>query len=214
MARSKKHDEVNKVEQELEIENGLEETEKTSAESENSKINGKTETKEAAKEQNADERAEAEEGTADAAAELIKKNEEIEVLNNKLLRLQADFLNFKDRKEKEKLTTYGEAAAGVICDLLPVIDNLERAIAADTSETDSFKEGVVMVYNQLMGILSKKGLKEIEALHKPFDYNLHHGVAFEENEEYDDGIIIDVLQKGYTVNDKLLRPAMVRICKK
>ena len=71
-----------------------------------------------------------------------------------------------------------------------------------------------MVYKQLMGILGKKGLKEIEALHKPFDYNLHHGVAFEECKEYDDGIIIDVLQKGYTVNDKLLRPSMVRICKK
>ena len=100
----------------------------------------------------------------------------------------------------------------MICDLLPVIDNLERAISADVP--DNFKEGVVMVYNQLMGILNKKGLKEIEALHKPFDHNLHYGVAYEESEEFDDGIVIDVLQKGYTVNDKLIRPSMVRICKK
>ncbi len=146
--------------------------------------------------------------------EMKKKNEEIESLNTRLVRLQADFLNFKARSEKDKLTSYGDAAAGVICDLLPVIDNLERAIAADKSETDNFKEGVVMVYNQLMGILDKKGLKEVEALHQPFDHNLHYGVAFEECEDYDDGIIIDVLQKGYTVNDKLVRPAMVRICKK
>ena len=219
MARFKKHDEINKDEQELGIDKELEETEKTSSETNNNNINGKAEAKKAANGQKADGTAEAKEGqnakgNADAAAELTKKNEEIEALNNKLLRLQADYLNYKNRKEKEKLTTYGDAVSGVICDLLPVIDNLERAIAADTSETDNFKEGVVMVYNQLMGILSKKGLKEIEALHKPFDYNLHHGVAFEECEEYDDGIIIDVLQKGYTVNDKLLRPAMVRICKK
>lgn len=146
--------------------------------------------------------------------EIKKKNEEIESLNNKLLRLQADFLNFKSRTEKEKISTYGDAVSGIICDLLPVIDNLERAIDADKSETDNFKEGVVMVYNQLMGILDKKGLKEVEALHKPFDHNLHYGVAFEESEDYDDGIIIDVLQKGYTVNDKLIRPAMVRICRK
>lgn len=146
--------------------------------------------------------------------EMKKKDDEIEALNNRLLRLQADFLNFKNRTEKEKLSSYGDAAAGVICELLPVIDNLERAIDADTSETDKFKEGVVMVYNQLIGILNKKGLKEIEALHKPFDHNLHYGVAFEECEDYDDGIIIDVLQKGYTVNDKMIRPAMVRICKK
>ena len=219
MARFKKHDEINKDEQELGIDKELEETEKTSSETNNNNINGKAEAKKAANGQKADGTAEAKEGqnakeNADAAAELTKKNEEIEAINNKLLRLQADYLNYKNRKEKEKLTTYGDAVSGVICDLLPVIDNLERAIAADTSETDNFKEGVVMVYNQLMGILSKKGLKEIEALHKPFDYNLHHGVAFEECEEYDDGIIIDVLQKGYTVNDKLLRPAMVRICKK
>lgn len=146
--------------------------------------------------------------------EIKKKNEEIESLNNRFLRLQADFLNFKARTEKDKLTSYGDAVSGVVCDLLPVIDNLERAIEADKSETDNFKEGVVMVYNQLMGILNKKGLKEIEALNKPFDHNLHYGVGFEECEDIGDGIIIDVLQKGYTINDKMIRPAMVRICKK
>jgi molecular chaperone GrpE len=201
MAKGKKQDEVKKeVEQELKEQTDTAET-----------INNTEKT----------EQAEAKETMEDAVSEeaketdeIKKKNEEIEALNNRLLRLQADYLNYKARTEKEKLTTYGDAVADVICNLLPVIDNLERAIAAEKSETDNFKEGVVMVYNQLMGILGKKGLKEIEALHKPFDHNLHYGVAFEECEEYDDGIIIDVLQKGYTVNDKLIRPAMVRICKK
>lgn len=141
-------------------------------------------------------------------------NVELEQLNNKLLRLQADFLNFKARTEKEKISTYSNAISDVILDLLPVVDNLERALAAETSEGNSFKEGVQMVYNQFMGILNKKGLKEVESLHKPFDHNVHYGVGFEANDEYDDGIIIDVLQKGYTVNDKCIRPSMVRICRK
>ena len=142
------------------------------------------------------------------------KNGELEALNNRLLRLQADYLNFKARTEKEKLSTYNGAVSDILCDLLPVIDNFERAITADKAETDSFKEGVVMVYSQFMSILNKKGLKEIEALHKSFDHNLHYGVGFEESSEHEEGIVLDVLQKGYTVNDKLLRPAMVRICKK
>ena len=219
MALGKKREEVKKeVEQELK-----EQTKKTPETKEKKETKETKESKESKEKEETSEAAEAEkakaaETTEDTATEeteeIKKKNEEIEALNNKLLRLQADFLNFKTRTEKERFAAYGDAVSGVTCDLLPVIDNLERAIAADNSETDNFKEGVVMVYNQLMGILNKKGLKEVEALHKPFDHNLHYGVAFEECEDYDDGIIIDVLQKGYTVNDKLIRPAMVRICKK
>lgn len=142
------------------------------------------------------------------------KDEEIEQLNNRFLRLQADFLNYKSRTEKEKVSTYSNAVSDFILDLLPVVDNLERALSADDSKESSFKEGVQMVYDQFMGILNKKGLKEIEALHQAFDHNVHYGVGFEDNEEYADGTIIDVLQKGYTVNDKCIRPSMVRICKK
>jgi len=147
-----------------------------------------------------------EEGTGDPAAAEIKS------LNDRLLRLQADFLNYKSRSEKEKTSSYGNATADLITDLLPVVDNLERALAA--AEEGPFKEGVQMVYNQFMGILNKKGLQEVEALHKPFDHNVHYGVAFEESEDHDDGTIIDVLQKGYTVNDKCIRPSMVRICRR
>ncbi|WP_313342910.1 nucleotide exchange factor GrpE [Sedimentibacter sp.] len=142
------------------------------------------------------------------------KNEEIEQLNNKLVRLQADFLNYKARTEKEKISTYSNTVSDFILDLLPVADNLERALSAENSEGSSFKEGVQMVYDQFMSILNKKGLKEIEALHKPFDHNVHYGVGFEDNDKYDDGIIIDVLQKGYTVKDKCIRPSMVRICRR
>jgi len=207
MALGKKRDEVKKeVEQELK-EKAEEKDVKDAAESgeaAKTETNGDTASSEETKDT----------GKAEITEEIKKRDEEIEALNNRLLRLQADHLNFKTRTEKEKISTYGDAVSGVICDLLPVIDNLERAITADNSENGNFKEGVEMVYNQLMVILNKKGLKEIDALHKPFDHNLHYGVAFEECEEYDDGIIIDVLQKGYVVNDKLIRPSMVRICRK
>lgn len=139
---------------------------------------------------------------------------EINSLNDRLLRLQADFLNYKARTEKEKTSTYNSAISDLLLDLLPVVDNFERALAADSTDGSSYKEGVQMVYNQLMGILDKKGLKEVEALHKPFDHNVHYGVAFEDSDDYEDGTVIDVLQKGYTVNDKCIRPAMVRICRK
>lgn len=142
-----------------------------------------------------------------------KLNAEIKNLNDRLLRLQADFLNYKTRTEKEKGITYNGAISDLILELLPVIDNLERALAAENSEESPLKEGVQMIYNQMMAIFEKRGMKEVEALHKPFDHNLHYGVGFEANDEYEDGIVIDIMQKGYTVNDRCIRPAMVRIAK-
>jgi molecular chaperone GrpE len=137
-----------------------------------------------------------------------------ENLNNKLLRLQADFLNYKNRTEKDKFSTYGNAVSDVIKDLLPVLDNLERAIEAEESEDNSFKDGVKMIYTQFVGLLNKRGLKEIEAMSKQFDYNVHYGVSFDSESKEEDGTIIEVLQKGYIVSDKVIRPSMVRIAKK
>ncbi len=195
MAKAKKHDEEKVKEQEQQDEETSNATneESVSKKNEENKNNKETEQIEDKNESN---------------------NEEVEILNNRLLRLQADFLNYKSRTEKEKLSSYGNAVSDMILDLLPVVDNLERALNADKSENNTFKEGVQMVYTQLMGILDKKGLKEVESLHKQFDHNVHYGVAFEASDEFEDGIILDVLQKGYTVNDKLVRPAMVRICRK
>ena len=202
MASKKKHDEKNVTEATAGSETANEKTTEKNETNETNETNktNKTEIAENIEIENSEK--------ADAAQTEIKN------LNDRLLRLQADFLNYKARTEKEKTSTYSSAVSDFVLDLLPVVDNLERAIATDTSETDSFKEGVMMVYNQLMGILDKKGLKEVEALHKPFDHNVHYGVAFEASDEYEDGTVIDVLQKGYAVNEKCIRPAMVRICKK
>lgn len=199
MARAKKHDEEN-----LRKENELnDEKEKTEI---------PNDTNEQASEENGAEQA-SEAEVANEVQEEDAAKEEIKNLNDRLLRLQADFLNYKARTEKEKTSTYSNAVSDLISDLLPVADNLERALAAEKQEGSPFKEGVQMVYNQMMGILEKKGLKEVESLHKPFDHNVHYGVAFEASDEYEDGTIIDVLQKGYTVSDKCIRPAMVRIAK-
>lgn len=145
-------------------------------------------------------------------------NTELEGTNNKLVRLQADFLNYKNRTEKEKFSTYGNAVADTIEDLLPIIDNLERAVEAadhsDNEEVKSYNDGLKMIYDQFMTILQKRGLAEIEALNAKFDPNLHSGIAFEVCEDKEEDTIIEVFQKGYTVSEKVIRPSMVKISKK
>ncbi len=149
--------------------------------------------------------------------EEIKLKEEYDAINNKMLRLQADFLNYKARTEKERSTIYGNAVSDVLTDLLPIIDNFERAIDAVNSENQeviNFKNGVNMIYDQFLNTLQKKGLKEIEALNSKFDPNIHSGIAFEVTEEKEEDTVIEVFQKGYLANDRVIRPSMVKIAKK
>ncbi len=199
MAKAKKHDEEKLKEEELK----LKEEEK--------EIEASEESEEQVSEESL------KKNKADNSEDTQKQDDlhaEIKNLNDRLLRLQADFLNYKTRNEKERVSAYGNAISDFMLDLLPVIDNFDRALASDCGDSSSYKEGIQMVYTQLMGILDKKGLKEIDALNKPFDHNFHYGVGFEASDEHEDGTVIDVLQKGYTVNDKCIRPAMVRICRK
>lgn len=146
-----------------------------------------------------------------------KLQEEYDALNNKMLRLQADFLNYKTRAEKEKMSTYSNAVADVLCDLLPIVDNFERAIESVKSENEeliNFKNGVKMIYDQFFNVLQKRGLKEIDALNSKFDPNIHSGIAFEVAQEKEEDTVIEVFQKGYSVNEKVIRPSMVKIAKK
>lgn len=146
-----------------------------------------------------------------------KLKEEYDALNNKMLRLQADFLNYKTRAEKEKMSTYSNAVADVLCDLLPIVDNFERAIESVKSENEeliNFKNGVKMIYDQFFNVLQKRGLKEIDALNSKFDPNIHSGIAFEVAQEKEEDTVIEVFQKGYSVNEKVIRPSMVKIAKK
>ncbi|NLK72185.1 MAG: nucleotide exchange factor GrpE [Clostridiales bacterium] len=137
---------------------------------------------------------------------LAEKNE----LNEKYLRLAADFQNYKRRTENEKKEVFNYANESIITDFLEVIDNLERAINSAGKE-DSLLDGIRMVHKQLMDILTKYGLKEIESENCQFDPNFHHAVMRAKSDESDSNTIIEVFQKGYTLNGKVIRPCMVKV---
>lgn len=133
----------------------------------------------------------------------------------RLVRLQADFENYKKRTQKEKSDIYQFALEGFVTKLLPILDNLDRAeSAADDENKDSYREGVQMVFKQLMDVLNEEGLKEIETENTSFDPNFHHGVAVGEDGDKDDQAILEVFQKGYTFKEKVIRPAMVKVNQK
>ena len=135
---------------------------------------------------------------------------EDEALNTKYLRLMADFQNYKRRTEKEKGDIYAFANEKIVSELLNVIDNFERALDAG-SDGDSFVEGMNLIFKQLQGVLEKAGVVEIEALGKDFDPNFHHAVLTEDSTEYESGKVTAVLQKGYLLNNKVIRPSMVKV---
>ena len=145
--------------------------------------------------------------------EIVKEDEAV---LNRLVRLQADFENFKKRSQKEKTEIYQFASENFATKLLPVMDNLERAEAAlsDASEeVKGYVDGLEMVFKHLKDVLKEEGLEEI-VCEGPFDPNLHHGVAVGQDDEKDDQEIIDVFQKGYKFKGKVIRPAMVKVCSK
>lgn len=141
-----------------------------------------------------------------------EKDPEEEALNTRYLRLMADFQNFKRRTEKEKSDIYAFANEKIISELLNVIDNFERALAAGDPE-DSFCKGMEMILKQLLGVLEKAGASEIEALGADFDPNFHNAVMTEDSDEYESGKVTEVLQKGYVLNNRVIRPSMVKVAK-
>ena len=151
----------------------------------------------------------AEPQTEEPEAEPAKDPEE-EALNAKYLRLMADFQNYRRRTEKEKNDIYAFANEKLVVELLNVIDNFERALALG-QEGDSFVEGMSLIFKQLQGVLEKAGVKEIEALGQEFDPNFHNAVMMEDTDEFESGKVSCVLQKGYTLNNKVIRPSMVKV---
>jgi molecular chaperone GrpE len=131
------------------------------------------------------------------------------------MRLAADFQNYKKRTEKEKSDIYAYANEKFAADLLDVIDNFERAIAQDatTGADEQFLEGMRLIMEQLVGVLERNDVKEIDAAGGEFDPNLHHAVQMEESPEHESGKVTRVIQKGYMIRDKVLRPATVIVAK-
>src|SRR5262249_31291888 len=152
-------------------------------------------------------------GTPPLAPEIAQAIEERDQLRDRLLRTQAEFDNFRKRTERERLDTIERAAESVLRDLLPVVDDLERALGAEaTSEAaPSYRRGVELIHRQLTELLTRRGVKPIEALGQDFDPHLHQAVASEAVPGARDGEVVEELRRGYTLGDRLLRPAMVKV---
>lgn len=146
--------------------------------------------------------------TPDSQAESSVLEGESAKYKEQYLRLAAEYDNYRKRTSREKTEAYGDAAAKTILEILPVLDNFERAMAAETTD-EKFKSGMEMIQNQLIGILDKLGVKEIEAKDQPFDPNLHHAVQQIEDEELGENVVAQVFQRGYRLGDRVLRAAMV-----
>ena len=142
-----------------------------------------------------------------------KLEEELKQSEDKYLRLYAEFENFKRRKNKEIETNNVYKSQKVITEILPSLDNLERAlqVESDNEEIKSLLKGVEMVYEGLLNVLKSEGVELIETENAQFDPNYHHAVMQEEDSEKESGAILDTFQKGYKVKDRVIRPAMVKV---
>lgn len=156
-----------------------------------------------------------EDNASEAAAEDNSKKAETEENSDaKYLRLMAEFQNYKKRVAKEKSDIHSYANEKIVTELLEVLDNFERALASDNStDVEGYAQGMKLIFDQLLGVLTKSGLVEVKALGEEFDPNMHNAVMTADSEEYDSNKVCSVLQKGYTLNGKVIRPSMVTVAK-
>lgn len=146
----------------------------------------------------------------DADIKLLKK--ENKDLMDKYLRKIADMENLKKRLEREKTEFYQYALSDFLKDLFTVLDNFERALESqDQADGKSFREGVEMIYRQYQDLLLKFGAKPIEIKGKKFDPRLHQAFITEESDDVEEPMVVEELQRGYTLHDRLLRPALVKV---
>lgn len=148
---------------------------------------------------------------------LVKENEKlkakIEEAENRILRLQADYENSRRRAKLDLAATEKYKSQSLITGLLPAIDNFERAlqIEVDNEQTKSVLQGVEMVYRSLLDALKAEGAEQIEAVGKEFDPNLHQAIMQVEDANFDSNIVVEELQKGYILKDRVIRPSMVKV---
>ncbi len=152
----------------------------------------------------------------DKNKEKIKELEEkVHVLEDSLLRQKAELINYRKRKDEEISKMLKYANEDLVKEILPVLDNFERAILMDDDnledEVSKFLEGFKMIYCHLKEDLEKYGIKAIDGNNKPFDPIYHEAVLTEKVENIEPGMVVEVLQKGYLLKDKIIRPAMVKV---
>ncbi len=141
-------------------------------------------------------------------AKIDSQKEEIDEKEDRIKRLIAEFENFKKRSDKERSGMYNSVMGDVIIKLLPVLDNLEKAAASETTDA-GYKEGIEMVLKQFKDVLTASGVKEIESVGKPFDPSLHEAVSTVEDSALEKNIIKEEFRKGYMIGDKVLRHSLV-----
>ena len=146
-----------------------------------------------------------------AEAELEKKEAELAEANDKYTRLFAEYDNFRKRTAKEKEGIYADAYLDALAQILPVLDNLERAAAFENADAASLAKGIELTLKSFAETLEKMGVKEIEALGKAFDPNLHNAVMHVDDEAYGESEVVEVFAKGYARGDKVLRHSMVKV---
>jgi len=151
-------------------------------------------------------------------AELKRVEAENAELKNSLARRQADFENYRKRMDRERSETYNRVVADVAEKLLPVSDNLKRALeteasmeAAESDEFRHFLSGVDLIWKQLNGVLDALGVKPISAVGQPFDPHIHEAVVTEATDEHEPDTVIQEIRSGYRIGDKLIRPALVKV---
>mgnify|MGYP000555031151 FL=1 len=150
------------------------------------------------------------ESNGDNGEQTLQKTEDEEDANTKFLRLMADFQNYRKRADKEKSDIYARANENIMLGLLTVIDNFERAIEHE-SKDEKYAEGMQLIFKQLIDVLKSSGLEEIKALDEDFDPNIHNAVMTCDSDEHESGKVVEVLQKGYLLNGRLLRASMVKV---
>ena len=158
-----------------------------------------------------------EEGAGDdvdpAAAELEEAVRQRDSHYERLLRVKAEFDNYRKRTERERRELIEQAAGDLLGDLLPVVDDLERALAAETQDGDAYRRGVEIIHKQLLDVMARRGVAPIEAVGADFDPALHQAVVHEPSDGHRDGEVVEELRRGYTLRQRLLRPSMVKVAK-
>jgi molecular chaperone GrpE len=151
--------------------------------------------------------------TEAANDELTKVVEEREQLRDRLLRTTAEFDNYRKRVDRDRREMADRAAEAVLTEILPIIDDLERALAAeDTGEgADAYRRGVELIHKQLLDLLTRRGVAPIDTAGATFDPHLHQAVSSEPSADHREGEIIEEFRRGYRLGDRLLRPAMVKV---
>ncbi|MBR2455002.1 MAG: nucleotide exchange factor GrpE [Clostridia bacterium] len=140
-----------------------------------------------------------------------KLTAELNETKDKLLRVMAEYDNFRKRSQKEKEMAYGDTKASTIAEFLPVYDNFERAMSADATDIDSFKKGIEMIFNQYGETFKKLGVESFGEKGDEFDPNIHNAVMHGEDENLPENSISDVFSTGYKMGDRVIRPAIVKV---